>query len=121
MRRLVIWRVLLLRPTLPGRPARLRDRADRASHERGLVEDLPPAEAEDAVAQGREERVAGPVLLECGRGEVVLAAVGLDHKPFVIPEEVDLMTGDGCVHRRTRHAVLTTQPQEGSLEVAAGD
>jgi hypothetical protein len=52
---------------------------------------LPPCEAHDAVAEGRQHRVAAAVVLEGGRREVGAGAVGLDDEAVLRPQEVDLV------------------------------
>jgi hypothetical protein len=82
---------------------------------------LPPGDAQHAVALDLEGAVSGAVVLERAGGRVGLAAVELDHEPLIASQRVDGVGADGVVRLRPREAVGVEQGEEADLELALGD
>ena len=103
--------------SLPTRE-RLRDpREDRF----GLVDDLPPGDADDVEAECGELGVAPAVALEGLTRGVEGEAVDLDDEPLSRPEEVDLVAADAGVRQRMRKTRFADEGEQAALGLRAGE
>ncbi len=60
------------------------------------------------------------IVLKGHFASVIEVAVGFDHEPLLPPEEVDEIGTDANVDLGRRQTVAAAEPQEVSLQVAAG-
>src|SRR5215211_492990 len=91
-------------------------RAEPSSNQITAVPGLAVAEPHHAVAQRFQLGVPGSIRFECRARAMRLPTVGLDDKPAITPQEVDLVRTDPDIDLRLGEP-MAPEPEETPLEL----